>query len=114
MEEYNFDEQKVFVRLGEYKNKRPAIYLVNTISGEPFLKASINVPEDTKYINGEVVIKNYSENVGMLEFLLKNKLVTKPHRWLESAYVFCPVVFLTDVLVKQENEILQNANKPIS
>jgi hypothetical protein len=42
----------------------------------------------------EVIIKNYSENEGVLEFLIENGIVSKPLRTVESGWVTCPVVKL--------------------
>lgn len=39
----------------------------------------------------EVAIKNYSENTGILEALLANNIVDKPHRFLRQGFVTVPV-----------------------
>ena len=56
--------------------------------GFPFAKCTVNIPGLEK---DEVAIKDYSENEGMLDFLLSNSIVEKPHRYEHSGYVRIPV-----------------------
>lgn len=44
---------------------------------------------------GEFAIKNYSENEGMLESLLKAGIIQQPHRQVTSGFVVVPVARLT-------------------
>ena len=39
----------------------------------------------------ELAIKDYSENEGMLDFLVRNGIVEKPHRYENSGFVRVPV-----------------------
>lgn len=45
--------------------------------------------------SGEVAIKDYSENTGMLERLLHDGIVRQPHRSVFSGFVRIPVCYLT-------------------
>jgi len=42
-------------------------------------------------LEGYVAIKNYSENEGMLQFLLENDIVEKPVTFVEENYVSFPI-----------------------
>ena len=60
---------KLSVVFEEYAdNGRKAITLIDQEDGMPFCTATINVPE-IPLQDDEVIIKNYSENAGILELL---------------------------------------------
>lgn len=65
-----------------------AITLSDSADGFPFAKASTYLPGLEK---GEYAIKDYSENQGILNFLLENNIVEPPHRFGKSGYVTIPV-----------------------
>jgi hypothetical protein len=71
-----------------YLNNALALELVETETGEPFIMCTLNIP-DLSY--GEVAIKNYSENEGVLDFLIKEGIIEPPHRFASSGYVSLPV-----------------------
>ena len=71
-----------------YLNNTLALELVETETGEPFMMCTVNIP-DLSY--GEVAIKNYSENEGVLDFLIKEGIIEPPHRFDSSGYVSLPV-----------------------
>jgi hypothetical protein len=56
-----------------YANGRQAIVL-NTADGEPFMTASVNLPLQP-CPEGEVWIKNWSENEGILSWLIRHAIV---------------------------------------
>lgn len=57
-----------------YSNKRKAILLTEKVTGEPMCTASVNLPS-LGLEDGEIAIKDYSENEGILECLIENKIV---------------------------------------
>lgn len=58
--------------------------------GYPYMMITIN---DNRIQPDEVLIKNYSENHGILDVLLENDIIHKPHRFLSSGFVVAaPVV----------------------
>lgn len=79
-----------FIEMGTYPNGRKAIELVNAKNGEAVLVATINVPEVE--INGdEVIIKNYTENEGVLDALIKSKVISNPIRTIQTGYITAPI-----------------------
>ena len=58
--------------------------------GEPVATCTVNIPEEP-LADGEVLIKDYSENVGMAEFLEREGVVKKTGRVVASGYVTIPV-----------------------
>jgi hypothetical protein len=77
----------------------PALFIVNTITGEPYANCNIN-PEDYKLKDFEFAIKDYSENECMLEWLLENDFVDEPHDFFGSGFVVIPVCRASEKLKK--------------
>lgn len=55
-------------------NNANALMLVETETEEPFMTASVNLPE-IQLKPDEVIIKNYSENEGILDILINENIV---------------------------------------
>lgn len=68
-------------------------------TGEPFMDITTNIP-DIDLEDDELLIKNYSENEGVLEFLISNKLVEDTGRRISNGFVEIPVVKMTEELKK--------------
>lgn len=66
-------------------NNRPALRLVDVVTGEPIAVATINVPE-LKLGPDEVVIKDYSENRGLLTVLVKAGIVCPTGQLVATGY----------------------------
>jgi hypothetical protein len=79
-----------FVEMGAYPNDRKAIELINAKNGEPVLVATINVPE-ISISEDEVIIKNYSENEGILEVLIQSKIISSPVRTIQTGFITAPI-----------------------
>lgn len=77
---------------GKYPNKRLAITLTDE-EGYPCNRVTVNLP-DVSLEDGEIIIKDYSENEGILDCFIENKIVSKPLRHVNSGFVRLPVVKL--------------------
>jgi hypothetical protein len=60
--------------LETYSNGRPAIALFDSENGSPIACATVNVPE-VPLSSDEIIVKDYSENTGMLEALVAAGIV---------------------------------------
>jgi hypothetical protein len=60
-------------------NKRKGLMLRDVHTHEPITKASLNLP-NYKLAVDEVIIKDYSENEGIMKWLLKHDIVTQTRR----------------------------------
>jgi tRNA A37 threonylcarbamoyladenosine synthetase subunit TsaC/SUA5/YrdC len=74
------------VVFGEYGNNRVAIQLV-TNSGEPYMTATINIPKEPLG-KDEVIIKNFSENEGILQALIASGHISEPVRAIPTGFVY--------------------------
>ncbi len=70
----------------QYYNGRIALALVDSFDGEPVATATVNMPE-IDLAEDEVIIKNYSENEGILEVLTAAGIVQPTGRIVESGFV---------------------------
>lgn len=82
----------VHLRVGKYWNGRLAINLDDAYDDMPVATATVNV-HDEELSRDEVIIKDYSENQGMLEFITRNSIGMFV-RTIVTGHVACPVVKL--------------------
>jgi hypothetical protein len=61
----------------------------------PYATATVNVPE-VLLADNEVLVKDYSENEGVLDFLIKYNIVTPTPNGVHSGFVWLPVAILND------------------
>jgi len=78
----------VIVKVTSYPKGGRAIILTDAEDGSPFATATVRIDG---LAENDVAIKNYSENAGMLEFLIENNIVEPPHREVESGFVTLPI-----------------------
>lgn len=78
------------LEFGQYNNGRTAIELIDKKNGEPVMVATVNIPE-AKIEADEIIIKDYSENEGILEILVNAGVISKPSRTISSGYIEAPV-----------------------
>lgn len=82
----------VRIEKNQYVNGGVALNMVEdggSEDGLPFAKCTASISDE---LHGtEVAIKNYSENEGMLQFLVKNNVVEPPHSFVQSGYVSFPI-----------------------
>lgn len=88
-----YDVQIEFLK---YSNGRTAIELSDAETGEPVLTATVNIP-GVDLTSREVIIKNYSENEGVLGFLMDNNIVGPVKREVSTGFVSCPIVDLLEL-----------------
>ncbi len=87
---------QVTVELSKYSNGRTCIKLMehNEEFGYlPYAIASVDLP-DVLLLENEVLIKDYSENEGMYEFLLTNNIVTHTEKGYNNGFVMFPIAIL--------------------
>jgi hypothetical protein len=76
----------VSIKLDKYANGRTRICLLDAVDNEPYAVATTNLP-DVLLLDNEVIVKDYSENEGMLEFLTTNNIVFPTDKWVSTGFV---------------------------
>ena len=79
----------LFIKKETYKEGGIRIQLYDSTDGTPYATATTNIQGDLE--SGEVAIKNWSENEGILDFLVEHKFIEKPHRFVEQGFVRIPI-----------------------
>lgn len=74
------------VQKRQYGNGNLALLLVDAETGEPIAKATLNPWEDVVLAADEIVVKDYSENEGMLEALTAAGIVEQTGRCVPLPY----------------------------
>jgi hypothetical protein len=85
----------------QYGNGRVALQLVAAVDdpnqdifeGDAIATATVNMPE-VALAPDEVIIKDYSENEGILDVLLKAGIVELTGKQVQSGFVTCPICVL--------------------
>ena len=85
---YGSSRYTLQIQYGTYQEGNTSMQLIDCADGCPFATATVNLPGLTE---NEVAIKNYSENEGVLIFLLDNEIIEAPHRFVQSGFVNIPV-----------------------
>lgn len=82
---YKYKEYEVHIEKRRYGNNRVALALVEGNTMDPIAVATVNLPE---YLlpDGHVLIKSYSENEGMLRFLMCNNIIDEPIGIVTTGY----------------------------
>lgn len=89
MKIYDYKGTKVRVKVITYCTPNQ-IHLQDVSTGEPFLVGTSNIPA-LDNLEGYVAVKNYSENDGMLQFLIDNGIVDNPVTYVKENYGLFPI-----------------------
>lgn len=84
---------EVFISMSKYTNGRKALMLVDASDGCPYATATVNLP-DVLLEDNEILVKDYSENEGILNFLTENNIVVPTDKGVQSGHVWIPVCIL--------------------
>lgn len=87
---YNYKGENVYLRFARYELGRLAIELVGE-SGEPYCRVTTNMPE-VPLNHDEFLCKDWSENEGMAEWLVENKIAERTGRTVQAGYANAPVM----------------------
>lgn len=93
MKAVRFKSWNCHLQVHQYGNGRPALVLVDQKDGQRVAVASVNIP-DLDLKDGEVAIKNYSENEGMVEALMAADVIERPHSEHSLGRVRVPIARL--------------------
>ena len=86
-----FRGENLLLFKGEYAEPPNTALQLVCETGEPFMTASVNIDEVGP---GQVAIKNYSENEGVMDALIEAGVISQPLFWEQSGFVRIPVCAL--------------------
>ena len=88
------------LQLDYYPNGNKSIRLIDTRDGSPVAKATTAV-KGVKLPANQAMIKNYTENTGMLKALQDSEVVGRIVDTIQSGFVDIPVVTLSEPLMER-------------
>jgi hypothetical protein len=88
----HYSTYTVSLRWSKYNsNGRTALELIDAEDGFPVMVATVNIP-DEHLEPDEIIIKDYAENQGVLEFLHENNIVGPVIRTVHTGFASVQVV----------------------
>jgi hypothetical protein len=81
-------------------NNRVAMILIDPETGEQYTRVTVNMPE-VMLKQDHVLIKDYSENKGVLDALVRDGIVHKPYTTYPTGYVEVHACELTNEAKKE-------------
>ena len=90
MKTVNHNGYELTAQFAKYKNGQVAIKLTDNADGFPYATATVCV-EDNLLNEGEVAIKDYSENAGILQSLIEANIINEPHAFIHNSFVKIPI-----------------------
>jgi hypothetical protein len=86
-----FKSWNCYIVFTKYRdNDRTAILLKDTSDSGPVATATINLP-DVKLEEDEVIIKDYSENEGMVKCLIEAGVISSVVAYVKTGFVTVPI-----------------------
>ena len=95
LEPFNFKQWTVVAVPGRYPNMRKAIRLIDAADGSLVAIATVNVPSAELSVN-EVLIKDYSENEGMLDSMITAGYIEDAYGLVKIGFVVAHRCRLTE------------------
>ena len=90
MKEFMYNGTAINIKIARYGNGRKAIILVDATDGMPFMTATMNALQKEVDVE-DVVIKDYSENMGIYEWLVAKNIIEPAHALHKLAFDSVPV-----------------------
>lgn len=78
----------------------PVLFIGNADEESVYVICNINPDDSYNLCEFELAIKDYSENEGTLDWLIKGGYVNEPHSNYVGGWVSVPVCKMTDKLIK--------------
>ena len=90
MKTINHNGFELIAQFTTYKNGQVAIKLTDNSDGFPYTTATVCI-EDDLLNEGEVAIKDYSENEGILNSLIESDIIDHPHAFIWTGHIRVPI-----------------------
>lgn len=83
----NFNGYDCNLVFGQYGNGQTAIQLIDTSDGGIVAVASVSIDTNPKIKDDQVIIKNWSENEGVLDMLIDSGIISSPIDTIPTGFV---------------------------
>jgi hypothetical protein len=88
----NFKGFNCYLKIGKYHNKNIKLDLIDIVDNQKITTCTFNFLT-IKLKSNEILIKDYSENKGMLQFLIDNKIISDPIKYVHDKFPICKFIY---------------------
>jgi hypothetical protein len=93
-----YGEYEIDIKMSKYGNGQHRMEFIDQGDGLPVLVASVSIKESL--FSDEIAIKDYSENEGVLKFLIEEGIISSPLKYFNSGFVRIPICKINETLLK--------------
>jgi hypothetical protein len=84
-----YGKYTIDIKMSRYSNGQHRMEFIDSEDGLPVLVASSSIDESLE--SDQIAIKDYSENEGVLKFLMEKGIVSSPLKYFNSGFVRIPL-----------------------
>jgi hypothetical protein len=84
-----YGEYEIDIKMSKYSNGQHRMEFIDKEDGFPVLVASVAIDESIG--SDQIAIKDYSENEGVLKFLMEEGIISSPLKYFNSGFVRIPL-----------------------
>jgi hypothetical protein len=94
-----YGEYSISIRMLKYGNGQHRMEFIDSEDGFPVLVASVAIDESLG--SDQIAIKDYSENEGVLKFLMEEGIISSPLKYFNSGFVRIPICQINETFLKE-------------
>ena len=94
-----YGEYEIDIKMSKYRNGHHRMDFIDHRDGLPVLVASVAIEESLS--PDEIAIKDYSENEGVLNFLMEEGIISSPLKYFNSGFVRIPICKIDETFLKE-------------
>jgi hypothetical protein len=93
-----YGKYTIDIKMSKYSNGQHRMEFIDSEDGLPVLVASSSIDESLE--SDQIAIKDYSENEGVLKFLMEEGIISSPLKYFNSGFVRIPICKINETLLK--------------
>jgi hypothetical protein len=94
-----YGKYSISISMKRYQNGHHRMEFIDSEDGFPVLVASVAIEESLS--PDEIAIKNYSENEGVLGFLIEEGIVSNPLKYINIGFVKIPICKINETFLEE-------------
>ena len=93
-----YGKYTIDIKMSRYSNGQHRMELIDSEDGLPVLVASSAIDESLE--SDQIAIKDYSENEGVLKFLIEEGIISSPLKYFNSGFVRITICKIDETFLK--------------
>ena len=94
-----YGEYEIDIKMSKYTNGQHRMEFIDSKDGFSVLVSSVAIDESLE--SDQIAIKDYSENEGVLKFLMEKGIVSSPLKYFNSGFVSIPICKINETFLNQ-------------